>query len=341
MKKINADLCHDILVGETEQKLAFNPNVSLVEQRKVNREKLFELLGLNNIKLNACPQNVIIESEELKDGYKLIRFVYESEKNMLVPAYLLIPTTGKKSYPVAIVLQGHKKGGMYNSIGIVKNEEDEKYQPQGAFALQAVKNGFAALCIEMRGTNGELLPVKPLRGWDGDCNCNAVYALLLGRTSLGEKCWDISRAIDILPIFPELDTGAIVITGDNAGGTTAYYAACCDERITLCTPNNGFCPYKDSILETLHCFCSYVPGIYEWFEMHDLVTLIAPRKLVIISARGDTSMPFPAVEKCYETIKAIFEKSGKKDNCKLVLPRIGAEWREDIVWPEILEMFNK
>ncbi len=340
MVNINPDLCHDTLTKEMKQKLAFDPNVSLVEQRKVNKAKLFELLGMDKIQKNACPQNVIIESEELKDGYRLIRFVYESEKNMFVPAYLLIPTTGKKSYPVAIVLQGHKLGGMYSSIGIVKDEDDEEYQPRGAFALQAVENGFAALCIDLRGNSGELEPLAKRR-IKGYCKATAFTAMMLGRTSLGEKCWDISRAIDLFPRFPELDANTIVITGNSGGGTTSFYAACCDERITLSAPSSSFCTYKDSILNVYHCVCNYVPRMYEWFEMHDLATLIAPRKLVLVNGVLDETFPVYGAEKGYETIRRIYQLAGHEDFCKLIVTPKGHYWCEDIVWPAILEMLNK
>ena len=81
---------------------------------------------------------------------------FESEKGEFVPCYLLIPDTGKEKYPVAITLQGHSTG-FHNSIGVVKYEQDEAYQPRGQFAIQTVKNGFIALAIEQRGM-GERRP---------------------------------------------------------------------------------------------------------------------------------------------------------------------------------------
>lgn len=339
--KINGDLCHEYLECMTVQELAFDENKDLEEQRCVMKQKLFELMGLDRIAKNSCPEKMIIEREEEKDGYKLIRFVYESENNMFVPAYLLIPNTGKEKYPVAITLQGHKMGGMYNSIGIVKNDDDAEYQPRGAFALQAVKHGFAALCIEMRGMWGELEPNKRERMWGQNCGFPALSALMLGRTLMGERCWDVSRAIDLLHNFKELDTDNIVITGNSGGGSVSYYAACVDERITLSAPSCAFCTYEQSLFNVYHCICNYIPNIYNYFDMQDLALLIAPRKLVIISGIDDVIFTVIGAKRGYETVKKIYEKAGVPKNCELVITQKAHYWCEDVVWPAIVKKLNQ
>ena len=338
--KINGDLCHEYLECLAEQELAFNEKKDLDEQKATIKQKLFELMGLDRIAKNACPENLIIESEEEKDGYKQIRFIYESEKNMFVPAYLLIPNTGKEKYPVAITLQGHKGGGMYNSLGIVKTDGDKEYQPRGAFALQAVENGFAALCVELRGMSGELEPNKRERKWGGNCAFTALSAMLLGRTVLGERCWDVSRAIDLLHNFAELDTDNIIITGNSGGGTMSYYAACVDERITLSAPSCAFCTFEQSLFNVYHCSCNYIPNIYNYFDMQDLATLIAPRKLIIIAGLHDEIFTVSGVKKGFETVKKIYEKAGVPDNCELIITDKAHYWCEDKVWPAILKKLN-
>lgn len=337
---INADLCHEFVAENTKKEFAFDSEKCINLQKEQVKQKLFALMGLDRIALNACPQNFVIESEEEKDGYKLIRFVFESEKSMFVPAYLLIPTTGKEKYPVAITLQGHKGGGMYNSIGIVKTEYDKEYQPRGAFALQAVKNGYAALCVELRGMSGELQPIKEERRWGGNCAFASLSAMLLGRTVLGERCWDVSRAIDLLPNFPELDVDNIIITGNSGGGTMSYYMACVDERIKLSVPSCGFCSFEQSLLNVYHCSCNYIPNIYNYFDMQDLSVLIAPRKLVIVTGKEDGIFTLKGVKDGFETIKKVYEKAGALDNCELVVTPQGHYFCEDIVWNAINHMFK-
>ena len=339
MIKIQGDLCHSLLTKKIQPKLAFNDGMDFLAWKNEVREKLLELVGIDRIAENACPLNIQIESEEQKDGYKQIRFVFESETGSLVPCYLLIPDTGKEKYPVAITLQGHSSG-VHNSVGLVKFPQDEEYQTRGKFAVQAVKNGFIALAIEQRGM-GERRPSERHQNAANMCEYEAHIALLLGRTILGERMWDVSKAIDALAMFPQCDLNKILITGNSGGGTMSFYAACFDERIKLSVPSCAFCSYEDSIMNWFHCACNFIPHAYEWFEMQDLSCLIAPRRLVVVAGEEDHIFPMYGVEKGYETIKKIFEKSGQKENCKLVKTPKGHWWCKDIVWPAICEEIQK
>ena len=143
MTEIKGDLCHRLLMSEKPQ-LSFDETKDYAVWKREIKAKFIELSGIKNIERNTCSLNVQIENEEQKDGYKQIRFVFESERGAFVPCYLLIPDTGKEKYPVAITLQGHSTG-FHNSVGIVKYERDEAYQPRGQFAIQAVKRGFIVI----------------------------------------------------------------------------------------------------------------------------------------------------------------------------------------------------
>ena len=337
--KVSPDYIHDYLVKNAKPKLAFDESKDFNTWRKQLKEKFEELLGIDQIRLNDCPINIQVESEEVKDGYRLIRFLLETEKDYIVPCNLLIPTTNKQKYPLAIVSQGHKKGGMYNSIGVVKTEEDKKYQPNGAFALQAVREGFATLTVELRGM-GELEPDGEKRMWGGMCKYSAFVALALGRTLLGERAWDISKAIDAMSNFPEVDTSTIVVAGESGGGTASFYAGCFDERISLVVPVVSFCAYNKSILEMNHCICNLIPNVTKWFEMGDLTGLIAPRKFLAINGKLDEAFLIEGVREAFDITKRIYRKIGKEQNIRLVETPDGHRWIPEIVFSNIKEMLK-
>ncbi len=329
MITIDGGQCHASLAKRTEQKLGFDPSKNYEEWKEKIREKFLELVGIPVIEENACPLRMEIESDEMMDGYRRIRFVFESETDTFVPCYLLIPNTGKKKYPVAITLQGHSTG-FHNSIGVVKYEKDADYQPRGAFGLQAVEHGFAALCIEQRAM-GERKPAYP----KFNCGFTVTNAFLLGRTVIGERIWDISRAIDLLGNFEQCDLDKILITGNSGGGTASYYAACFDERIKISVPSCSFCSYETSIMSVLHCPCNFIPSAIRYFEMQDLACLIAPRRISVVTGAEDKIFPLEGVQDSFKTLKAIYEKAGAADNANLLVTPMGHWWCVDIVWPEI------
>nr|MBO4518026.1 acetylxylan esterase [Clostridia bacterium] len=336
--KVNGDLCHDLLINDMKPILSFDENKDFFAQRETLKNKFIELSGIDLIAQNACPLNIDVEYEEKKDGYTITRFTFESEKGAVVPCYLLVPDTGKKKYPVVITLQGHSTG-FHNSIGVAKYKGDEEDLPRVAFALQAVENGYAALAIEQRGM-GENKPQKEKRLWGKMCSFTAQAAFLIGRTLIGERVWDVSKAIDVLANFSQCDTDNIMITGSSGGGTASYYSACYDERIKICAPSCAFCPYKESILDIYHCACNFIPSAYKYFDMQDLACLIAPRKLVIITGKEDIIFPIEGVERGYETVKKIYEKSGYPENCKLLITPKGHYWCPETAWKNINEAFN-
>lgn len=343
--KPNGLWCHDILTENMNPKLSFDERADYGDWKAKIREKFIELTGLDDIEKNVAPDPKFeIESREQKDGYEQIRFTFLSEIGSVVTCYLLIPELGRKKYPVVITLQGHSTG-FHNSIGEPKFEEDKKYQPRGAFAVQAVREGYVALAIEQRGMGERAPQNEDFRrvnfGPNGGDYYSQMTGILLGRTLIGERCFDISRAIDMLNNFPECDTDKIVITGNSGGGTASYYAAAYDSRIKVCMPSSAFCPFKESILRFYHCACNYIPFAYKYFDMQDIACLIAPRELVITTGQLDPSFLVEGVRRGYETVKKIYAKENASDKHKLIITQNGHWWNVALMWSELKKVVQK
>ena len=337
---VDPDLCHELLAKKTTPALSFDRSRDYNAWKKELKEKFVGLTGLSEIEKNACPLNVRVEYEEEKDGYRLIRFLFDSEAGETVPCYLLLPNDGKETHPVAITLQGHSTG-FHNSIGVAKEAGDEADLPRVAFALQAVKNGFAALAIEQRGMGerrSRLSYGKENKYYPRFhmCAVDSLRSILLGRTIIGERVWDVSKAIDALSYFSgSLDLDNVLVTGNSGGGTISYYAACYDERIKLSVPSCSFCPYYESILSVEHCACNYIPSAYRIFDMQDLAALIAPRGLIVVAGAIDAIFPIEGVRRGFDIVKKIYSAAGAKDNCELIETPNGHFWRDDMVWSAI------
>jgi dienelactone hydrolase len=185
---------------------------------------------------------------------------------------------------------------------------------------------------------GERRPRGPYQDGAQMCAYEAQMALLLSRTILAERIWDVSKAIDLMVNFPEVDMDKIMMMGNSGGGTATFYTACYDERIKLSAPSCAFCPYPESIMDIYHCACNYINGAYRYFDMQDLAVLIAPRKLVIINGEKDEIFPIEGTKRGYETVKKIYEKAGATENCKLAITPKHHYWCPDVVWDEIKKM---
>ncbi|HHX72047.1 MAG TPA: acetylxylan esterase [Clostridiales bacterium] len=245
---------NDRILANTTPALAFDPALPIEPQKNAAAKAFSDLLRMPEKATSPVP---IIEYQKDHEIYKEIRFTFESEPGFMVPAHLLLPKNHNGTLPVVICLQGHSTG-MHISLGRPKFEGDEEtIAGDRDFALQAVARGYAAVAMEQRGF-GELKSEIT-----GGCTHPAMQALLLGRTLLGERIFDVSRLIDTLAAFSFLDLDRIGIMGNSGGGTTSYHAACVEPRIGFVMPSCSFNTYGASIFSIRHCCCNYIPDILQ------------------------------------------------------------------------------
>lgn len=331
--KVNGDNCHNHLFKSIKPKLLYNEAVDYSDWKKKVKQAFVDILG--DLPEKRVPPNINIISTAENDTYTELEFTYDSEETVAVPAHLLIPKKAVKPCPVVICLQGHTTG-MHISLGRFKYPGDEK-NIQSAHALRAVENGFAALVIEQRGM-GVRTTVETRRNPARRCDFTSYTALLLGRTVVGERVWDVSCAIDALHEFEAIDTSKIICLGNSGGGTTTYYAAAYDERIKLAVPSCSICSYLDSIGDIIHCSCNYLPGAFKQFDMGELACLIAPRKLLVVAGKKDPIFPIGGVDKVVSVMEKIYKKENAIANLHYMKTEEAHYFCTDLIWPKVAEI---
>ena len=302
------------------------------------RAKLMELLGLPFVK---CVDLFTITDRHEEDGYTRIDFEFQSEEGYFIPCHLLIPSGQTKPMPGVICLQGHSKGKQI-SIGVPIFEGDQKSIESGRdFAVRAVKEGCCAIAMDQRymGVTGH--------NEAGDPSCistnDSMAALLLGRTAIGERVWDIMRLIDVIyaHLTQYIDTEKLICMGNSGGGTATFYASCVDERICYSMPSCAVCTFEASIMAMYHCPCNFVPGIRRYFDMGDIGGLIAPRPLVVVCGKEDWIFPLHGAEESFEEIQKIYTLFGKEELCQLVIGNGGHQFYPDEAWPVMNNLLEK
>jgi len=335
------ELCHAPLLHAAPKVLSFansfKPqfNCEFMVWRAAVEARLRELVGTMPAR---CDLNLRVEWRREHPEWEEIRFLFTAEPNAYVPCHLLLPKNGTSPYPTVICLQGHSSG-MHISLGRAQTEADaQSIEGDRNFAIQAVREGYAALVIEQR-CFGERRDARDAskRHLSSTCHHASMAALLLGRTMIGERVWDVSRAIDALEhiqarSIASVDTSRIGCMGNSGGGTITYFAACLEPRISIAMPSCSVCTFADSIGSIDHCADNYVPGILKYFEMGDLSCLIAPRPLLAVTGRHDAIFPIDAVQSTFRLIQEVYAASGAPDNCRLVIGEAGHRFYADQSW---------
>lgn len=294
------------------------------------REKLSELLGMD--KFTYVNPELEIEYEKKINKATEIRFTFQSEKGYRVPCHLLLPD-GIENPPVMICLQGHSTG-MHISLGNPKYPRDDLIIIEGDrdLCVRALKEGFAAIAVEQRNF-GEC-------GGDENgprCFESTMTAFLMGRTTIGERVWDVSRLIDVLEteFFDRVNINKICCTGLSGGGTATAYIAALEDRISLAMPACAMCTYKDSIGAISHCSCNYVPKVAEYFDMDDLIAMAYPKYYIQVSGIEDPIFPIDGAEEVFEKGKQVYKAYGKGDYCTLIKGKGGHRFFADDSWPVV------
>lgn len=296
------------------------------------RAKLSTLLGMD--KFTKAALETEIEFTKRRDNCSETRFTFQSEEGYRVPCHLLLPD-GVENPPVIICLQGHSRG-MHISLGTPKYEGDQNDINGGDrdFCVRAVKEGFAAIALEQRNF-GEM----------GETRCHepSMTNLLMGRTTIGERVWDISRLIDVIEteFADKVDASCISLMGNSGGGTATAYAAALEDRIVLAMPSCAMATFKDSIGAMHHCACNYVPNIANVFDMGDLMAMACPKYFVQVSGKEDPIFPLFAAKKVFEDGKKAYVEKGVEDKVALVEGDGAHRFYADDSWPIVHKFLGR
>jgi dienelactone hydrolase len=337
---------HRLLLEAAAPKLAFDPARPLAPQRAALRDKLLELLAIPEVE----PGPVRVARERRADGLLERRFVVTPEPGAAMPCHLVLP---EHRPPEALVLclQGHTSG-MHISLGRAKDARDVELVAGGRdYARQATARGLAALAVELRGfgerrdrrppwlrdRSAERDPLDP----NATCRHAAMVALLLGRTSLGEKILDLRAALAALRGFPETRDLPVWALGNSGGGTLAWYLASVEPSIAGLVLGSCFATFASSLGAIDHCCDNYLPGALRWFDFPDLALLVAPRPLVVVQGEDDPLFPAEGVRAAFARARAIYAAAGALDRCRLVLCPGGHRFYPEEAWTAFAELFDR
>lgn len=264
------------------------------------------------------------------------KVVFTAEPHCEVPAYVCLPAGVEAPYTFMICVQGHSTG-MHVSIGVQREDESLPYVAEGDrdFALGCMRRGIAALCIEQRSL-GERREQHQQALSPHGCHDATMQALMLGRTLIGERVYDVDRGIDYLASRGDADPKRIGVMGNSGGGTTSLFAAALLKRLSFAMPSCFFCTFADSLMSIYHCADNYLPGVLQWAEMADIMGLFAPKPVVLVSGAEDSIFPIEGARKAYKQLQRIYRAAGAAGRCHHVIGQGGHRFYAEDAWPVML-----
>jgi len=201
-----------------------------------------------------------IFNQVLHQGLFAERVVFESEPGIQIPAMFLTPAAWQDHVPVVIYVdEWGKQVGLDNGL---------------IAALLAA--GMAVLAIDVRG-------VGETAATDFEATTNA---LMTDRPLLGQRVWDVLRAVDYLwrriYISVQIDKGRIGCLGRGMGGLLALFAAGLDERLLATVMWEAPASYQSLVVERPGFPASAYPfDVLHHCDLPQLMATVAPRPLLL------------------------------------------------------------
>lgn len=305
-------------------------------------QELKRILGLSLLENSLKGYIPRAEKKASEDAGHFIResWVIWTEPTVPLPIIVLIPKSKKGPLPLVITPHGHGKSTVqYAGIYADTAEKNFAEKTDRDVAVQAVNEGYIAIAPTTRAFGNTRTEADKEADKSFSCRIQLMHDLLIGRTPIGDRVWDMSKILDWAIHYLPVDSGRIAITGNSGGGTVSLFAAAYDKRIKVAAPSAYFCTFKGSIGSIAHCDCNYIPGILNLGEMWDVAGLIAPRPLSVISGKEDDIFPIEETRRAFIELKKIYNAFGATDKVSLYEGNEGHRYYKNGSWPFIKKIF--
>jgi cephalosporin-C deacetylase-like acetyl esterase len=209
-------------------------------------------------------------TEETRDGLVWTSVTFASPRGPLAARY--VRPAGAATGKVALILDPAPLATLA--------------RPGGRLETLA-KKGWAVLALQSRGSDGaEEIKSAVV----GDQNLLALRAHLVGKTLIGLRVDDAIMAMDWLA---SQSNAPVTVVGVGASGPVALHAAALDARIEAVRMESSPFSWRLAALSPLQRDLPpiVVPGALQVYDLPDLMTAIAPRRITLVSPVGPVGEP--------------------------------------------------
>lgn len=257
---------------------------SSVEEHKVwadnTKRKLKDIMGLNNIRSS---DKSVRELESIDCGhYKRLKCEINTAENLTMPFYILKPYTNSNG-KAAIAIHGHGSDGKEGLAG----NEAEKYKDSVekysyTYAFQLLDKGYTVYIPDLLGAGERMLGIYK----DNRAECNDINNALIsmGMCLQGVILFENMCLVDYIS---EMRYSEINCCGFSGGGHSTLWLAVIDDRINKAIVSGFFHSYKDTLIYQNRCGCNFIPNIWNYVDMGDILALAAPKTIYLETGKDD------------------------------------------------------
>lgn len=306
------------------------------------REAQPKVLSLLQYAPPKCdPQAEVVERVDCGE-YLREKLYFNTTPDIRVPAYLLLPKGETKRRPAIVALHDHGAFFAWGKEKLVATEHEHPALTEfkrtaysgRSWGSELAKRGYVVIAIDMFywGERRMLLPQDPPVWRDrgamsvedvaafnrrSSANTSLIATGLFeaGITWSGVMFLDDIRTVDYLATRPEVDPDRIGCCGLSVGGFRSAHLAGLDSRIKAAVVVGWMSTYGSMLQNKLTSigFMKVVPGLYQYMDLPDVVSMTAPGGLMIIHGTRDQLFTNDGVQAAFDKIAAVYKKAGVPD----------------------------
>lgn len=234
-----------------------------------------------------------------RDGFRIERLVFQTRPGCFATASAYVPT-GTGPFPAVLCVHGHWAGA----------RRDPVVQSR---CIGLAKLGFLALTLDAWGA-GERGSRIGINEYHGGLLGASLWPV--GMPLHGLQLFDNVRALDYLQSRKDVDGKRIGCTGASGGGNQTTYLSAFDDRIQCAVPVCSVGTFQ-SYLSSASCVDEVLLEGLTYAEEGDLLGLVAPRALLVITASRDVAHFGPEISKqALERARGYFQVQSAHDRVR-------------------------
>lgn len=290
------------------------------EKYRIDVDRVFReaLKGIEN--RDAIRPKLVSEVD--KGEFRVENVLFCSLPGWEVNASVYIPK-GKGPFPAVVCPTGHSSKFMENYT---------------RSAQTFARNGYIAVSFCPPGCSGELQRLN--EHFD-----NGIIEWLVGIWCQVHFVADALACVDYLQQREDVDSShGYAMTGVSGGGLTTFFCAACDDRITFAAPVCCVSDQENLSFRDLYTSCpeQHGPGyIGNGLDTAHLLSLIAPKPLVVVGGKLDEVFHYPVTEDVFAVVKKIYSLYGCPERAELFLQEDSGHAYTVVMANRVLESMNK
>jgi hypothetical protein len=201
----------------------------------------------------------------------------------------------------------------------------------GVLAVADVR-GFGETMSKQHASAAQVNYFDPRHGTDADL---AYASFLIGRPLLGMRVWDALNVVGYMRSRSEMGAVRVSIAGRGEAGVVALFAAAVDANVSGVAAEGVPASFAEIAQSELYEQPASVilPGALHDFDLSDVLSLIAPRPLMLLNAQDASTrrMPLDQARRSLDPLVRAYQTAAAETNLEIKAAPFELDVRVDLI----------